>query len=170
MRKAQKCEEKMKARKVKSGNQPQRRAEPLRAKARPTVSEPPTPRPEDFVNSDLVQVTLRLRASLRDRVQAEAHARRTTMQSLILLGLRELGLPVTEDDLQDRRKPGGASSKSATAAARANGRRERRQERASHHGGPEHLIRLGLQALGEQNPYASGAPTVIVVSSGCRCG
>lgn len=141
---------------------------PLLSKAGPSVSKRAKPTPESNHQGEKRQVTVRLRPALKKAIETEARSRELTVQALFLLGMRKLGLPVTADDLQDQRKSDGASVKRATGAARASDRRERGQGPLTHRSGPEQLIRLGLQALGEQSLSLAGGPTIIVVSSGYK--
>lgn len=170
----------MKAPRKKSGKRPPKPAKPLRATAAFTVSEPARPGPDpEELDVEIVPFTLRLRASLRDLIHSEAHARKITMRSLVLLGLRELGLPVTEDDLQDRRKPGARGDQPAARSGNRRGRRhdaapqggnscDRRQAPVSRSPDISQVQELLLELFGPQTGNVAWAPNIVVINTACR--
>ena len=166
----------MKARRKKLGKRPPQRAKPLLSKAGPSVSKRGTPRPEPEGLKRL-QVTLRLRPSLKKAMEAEAQAQGLTVQALCLLGLRKLGLPVTSADLADGRKS-DARAKQKLNRNSGSGDRHGRQSRSSSSGARQlhdhpvdlhQLIELILGAIGQHNANLTPAPNINIMCSRCDC-
>lgn len=150
-------------------------AKTLRSKAGPSVSQPPESTPE-AKGPRRPQVTPRLRPSLKKTLEVEAQARGLTALALCLLGLQQLGLPVTDADLADGRKSDARAKQSINQGgrsqnwhwgARSNSSSNGTRKSGRHPANPQRLIELLQSVSGQHDAAAAGALNIFIVNGWC---
>jgi len=97
------------------------------------------------------QVMLRVRSELKRVIIAEAHRRAMSVQTLILRALRDAGLPIEDEDLEDLRTGGRAGHR------KRRGLLERRPDRV------KERLASGLMAAGSGGEGGSGDVLALLV-------
>lgn len=169
----------MQSRKSGAATPPKQTAKALRSKASPSVARQPDLAPEsDGQTDEIRQVTIRLRQSLKKAIETEAWAQDLTVQALFLLGLQQLGLPVTDADLEDGRKSDARAKRSPN---RSNGSENLHhgpqsspspndaRKSGGHPADLRQLIELVRDAIGQRGTSAAGSPIINIVYGRCDC-